>query len=61
MLSDNFAYVEIKTAGVQGPQGATGATGPTGPASITVGATGTFTSADNKTITVTNGLITGIA
>jgi hypothetical protein len=44
--------------GETGQTGATGATGPTG--SVPSGATGSFTSQDGKTITVTNGIITSI-
>jgi collagen type VII alpha len=44
--------------GQNGYDGAAGPTGPTGP-SVT-GASGTFTSVDNKTITVTNGVISSI-
>lgn len=47
--------------GLQGIQGETGLTGPIGPAGqVPSGATGTFQSSDNKTITVTNGVITNI-
>lgn len=42
----------------QGEQGATGATGPTGPAPT--GASGSFTTVDDKTVTVVDGLITAI-
>jgi hypothetical protein len=48
--------------GPTGPRGLTGVTGATGPAgSLPTGASGSFRSQDNKTITVTNGIITGIA
>jgi hypothetical protein len=50
--------------GEQGPrgyQGDTGLTGPQGPAFEPDGASGTFISQDNKTITVVNGIITAIA
>lgn len=47
--------------GLQGIQGETGLTGPMGPAGTTPdGATGTFQSADDKLITVTDGIITSI-
>jgi hypothetical protein len=53
--------------GVTGPTGATGDTGPTGPTgatgptgSVPGGATGSFTTTDSKTVTVTNGIITSI-
>lgn len=45
---------------VQGEPGATGPTGPTGATGPTVGATGEFTSADDKTVVVVDGLITEI-
>jgi hypothetical protein len=44
-------------AGTQGPRGYQGDPGPT---YIPEGATGTFMSNDNKTITVVNGIITAI-
>jgi hypothetical protein len=44
--------------GDTGPTGPTGATGPTG--SVPGGATGSFTTTDSKTVTVTNGIITSI-
>ena len=53
--------------GFTGPTGATGATGLQGPAGATGpagevpgGSTGSFTTTDGKSITVTNGLITSI-
>jgi hypothetical protein len=50
---DSF-WVESASSNI-GPAGPTGPTGP----SVT-GASGTFTSSDNKTITVINGIITSI-
>jgi hypothetical protein len=50
-------------AGAQGAKGDTGETGAQGPAGATYlpsGATGSFTTADGKTVTVANGLITSI-
>lgn len=46
---------EVVVSNLQGPQGIQGPTGP----SVT-GASGTFTSSNGKTITVTNGVITSI-
>jgi hypothetical protein len=47
--------------GLQGIQGEQGLTGPMGPAGESPdGATGTFISNDDKTVTVVNGIITDI-
>lgn len=47
--------------GVQGVPGETGLTGPVGPpAQVPTGASGQFLSNDNKTITVSNGIIVSI-
>lgn len=46
--------------GPQGPRGYQGETGITGPAFTPTGASGSFVSNDNKTVTVVNGIITAI-
>jgi hypothetical protein len=51
-------YVYFDSYWVESASSNIGPTGPTGP-SVT-GASGSFTSADNKTITVVNGVISSI-
>lgn len=46
--------------GPRGEQGPRGYQGDQGPAYVPNGATGTFVSNDNKTVTVVNGIITEI-
>lgn len=53
----------VPSPGVKGPrgdQGPRGYQGDPGPAYTPSGATGTFVSNDNKTVTVVNGIITTI-
>lgn len=54
---------EMTTTGINltGITTITGNTSVVGNLTVSTGATGTFKSSDNKTITVTNGIITGIA
>lgn len=52
--------VPMPGVAVPGPQGPRGYQGDPGPIYVPSGATGTFVSLDNKTVTVVNGIITSI-